>query len=454
MRLERKLGFVVAIALAVAVCTPAPTWGQFTQYTQPGSVSPRQLKSQRERLDEEAAEARWHLGALRVDPWLAVRDLTWIDNPGGQVNGTSPQSDLSATVGAGLAAFLHSGPKVVWTAYTLPEYVWWKEDTDRRRLNGRYGLGMFAFFNRLTFQGTAKRTERVAILSAEVPEQANTRQDELAASGALRLGFSTSVFAEVGTASTRNLLNAAERRTGPAFQLLDRDEDRVRAGLRYEPRERWRFEVGEEWTQADFVHPERDLSNSGTAPLVGVTYSGPKLSVNARAELRSLKPRAGSEFVPVDTTTASVQVAVEGNRLSPAVYARRTLSFSIVEGYSSFATDVYGVSFGLEVGRRANFRTFAELGTSDYTRLSPDVPDRQRRPLFGRRRAHLPARAEHRARARRRAQRVRLEPARRRPLDHLDPRRADLRHRRPELDLRRGRRPPGGGQGRRAQWRS
>ncbi len=377
MRLERKLAFVAATALAAAVCTPAVTWGQFTQYTQPGSVSPRQLKSQRELLDEEAAQARWHLGQLRVDPWLALRDLTWSDNPGGQPEGAQAQSDLSATAGAGLAAFLHTGPKVIWTAHALPEYVWWKNDADRRRLNGRYGLGMFAFFNHLSLQATARRTERVAVLSAEVPEQANTRRDELALSGAVRLGFSTSVFAEVGRASSRDLLNAAERRSGPQFQLLDRDEDRLRAGLRYEPRERWRFDVGAEWTKADFLHAERDLSNSGTAPLLGVAYQGPKISISGQAELRSLKPRPGSEFVPVDTTTASLQVAAEGTRLTPAVYARRSLAFSITDGYSSFATDVVGLSLGLKLGLRSNLRSFAERGRSDYTRISADVPARR-----------------------------------------------------------------------------
>ncbi len=377
MSLERKLAFVVAIALAVALCAPAATWAQFTQYTQPGSVAPRQLKTLRERLDEEAAKARWHVGRLRVDPWLAVRNLNWSDNPGGRPKDAPKQSDLSATAGAGLAAFLHSGPKVIWTAHALPEYVWWKNETDRRRLNGRYGLGMFAFFNRLTFQATGRRTERVAILSSEVPAQGNTRADDFGLSTALRLGFSTSVFAEVGRTRTRDLLNAAERRSGPQFQLLDRDEDRVRAGLRYEPRDRWRFELGTEWTKADFLSSERDLSNSGTAPVVGVDYRGPRLSGFARAELRSLKPRPGSEFVPIDTTTASLQLASEGTRLSPAVYARRTLTFSIIEGYSSFTTNVAGVSLGLALGRRANLRTFAELGRSDYTRLSADVPDRR-----------------------------------------------------------------------------
>lgn len=376
MPLERKLAVVVVIALAVALFAPAASWGQFSQYTQPGTVSPRQLKSQRQVLDEEAAKARWHLGKLRIDPWLALRDLNWSDNPGGRPKGAPRQADLSATAGAGLAAFLHTSPKVIWTAHALPEYVWWKNETDRRRLNGRYGLGMFAFFNRLTLQATGRRTERVAILSAEVPEQGNTRQDELGVSSAVRLGYSTSFFAEAGRTKTRDLLNAAERASGPQFQLLDRDEDRLRAGLRYEPLDRWRFELGAEWTKADFLSSERDLSNSGTAPIVSMDYRGPRFSGFARAELRSLKPRPGSEFVPIDTTTASVQIASQGTRLSPAVYARRTLTFSIVEGYSSFTTNTAGVSLGMEVGRRAKLRTFAELGRSEYTRVSAAVPDR------------------------------------------------------------------------------
>jgi len=372
-----RLASPAALTAALVVLVPAGAHGQFTQYTQPGGSSVGDAGVSQGQLDQAIDQAHWQLGPVRMQPWIGLRNLAWNANPTGASEAENPEGDISATAGAGLQAYLPTGPAVVWSAHALPEYVWFADDETRRRLNGRYGAGVFGFFNRLTLQGTVTRTEALEILSAEAPEQANARRDAVAVGGEVELGFSTSVFAGASTARVENQLNPEERETGPPLHLLDRDEERLRAGVRYHPRERWSFAVGMEWTETDLASEERDLSSSGEAPTVEVTYRGSKFSLSTQAAFYTLEPEGDSVFPETETTTYGAELAVEGNRLSPVLYGRRALSLAISEGYSHFETEVVGLRTGVRVGYRTRLEVFAETGQSDFTVLEPEVPGRE-----------------------------------------------------------------------------
>jgi len=366
-------------ALAAALATIAPNWaqGQFSQYTQPGAGASGGVAVNKEEMDRALDEARWHAGPVRVAPWIGLRDVSWNENPGAAPEGQDAEGDVSVTAGAGLTAYLPTGPDVYWTAHALPEYLWYADQSDRRRLNGRYGAGVFGFFNRLTLEATAQRIDALGILTAEVPEQANSREDRVALGGEVELGFSTSVFVQAGTGRIRNLLNEEERESGPQLQLLDRDEDRLRAGLRYRPRERWSVALGMEWTETELASEARDLSSSGEAPVVELDYRGPKLFASAEVELRSLEPEGDSLFPATDVTTYGLRLGLEGNRLSPTLYARQSLALALSEGYSHFETQVVGLGTSLSLGQRTRLRVFAETGRSDFNALSSEVPARE-----------------------------------------------------------------------------
>jgi len=380
MRLERTLlERTVVIAFAAALGAAGAVYGQFSEYTQPGTPTPGGGNVTRQDLKDAVAGARWHLGGLRVDPWLALRNVSWVDNPNGQPDSasTTTGADLTAVGGAGLRAYLPTGPSLTWAAYALPEYVWWKEQSDRNRLNGRYGAGVFGYFNRLSFQASGTLAEQLGIITSEFPALANSRRTEGSVGTTLRLGFSTGLFAEAATARTENLLDKTERLSGPQLQLLNRDERRLRTGLTYEPRPRWQLRAGVEWTEATFDADSRDLSNSGTAPLLGIRYEGPKLSASIEAQQRSLKAKDGSEFVDTDVTTYQGQLLAQGNHLSASIYGRRTLSFALAEDYTHFQTDLVGVTASADLGRRTTIRVFAETGQEDFEAAHPGVPARQ-----------------------------------------------------------------------------
>lgn len=354
-------------SMAAGAVAPLPVWGQFAQYTQPGTVSRGGPEVTREEFEEALEEAPWHVGAVRVDPWIGVRDLSWAANPLGAPEGAEPEDgDLTIAAGAGLRAHLPTGHSVFWTAHALPEYQWWADQEDRNRVNGNYGAGVFGFLNRMTVEASARRREDLGVVSAELPQEVNSRQDVFRLANEIRLGFALSVFGELAETRTRNVLEAAEKEAVGELQVLDRDERRVRGGLRYRPRERWTLGLGAEWTETESVGPDRDLSNSGTAPVVELLYDGPKFWASGGVEFRSLEAEPGSEFQDTDTETYSLQVGVDGNRLSPVIYARRSLALAFSEEFSHFTSDAFGASLTFELGHRTGLSAFAEVGENEF----------------------------------------------------------------------------------------
>ena len=57
----------------------APLTAQFTQFRAPGSQAERK-SDVHEELREALADSRWQAGPLYIDPWIGIRELTWVDN--------------------------------------------------------------------------------------------------------------------------------------------------------------------------------------------------------------------------------------------------------------------------------------------------------------------------------------------------------------------------------------
>ncbi|MCU0293979.1 MAG: hypothetical protein MUF10_18675, partial [Thermoanaerobaculaceae bacterium] len=108
---------------------------------------------------ESAMEtARWHLGPVRLQPWIGIRNFGYVDNATGSTD--NPQSDFTISAGAGLRAYLPVGSKTILFARALPEYIWWKDTEYRRRWAGRYSAGALVFLNRVTIEAVGNRTEQ------------------------------------------------------------------------------------------------------------------------------------------------------------------------------------------------------------------------------------------------------------------------------------------------------
>lgn len=346
------------------LATAAAAQAQFTQYAAPGSLASGE-KSTKDRLEEAMNQARWNLGPLRLEPWVGLGKVTYYDD----LEPWSPgkQSDYTMSAGAGLTAFLPLGHRALVVAYALPEYKWWREYSNRDRLNGRYGVGAFADLGRLSvdFRGFRSSEPWFVGYVDEVPIDVQREGADLGVE--MRLLARLFIY---GTASeTRwryddeDLLDTSL----PRLRTLDRDERRGGVGLRYRFQERLTISLGYERSQNDFLLSEFDRSNSGSAPSLALDYRGGRLAVTLRVAEYQLDPRGGSVFTPFSGRTGQGRVRWDlGLRSGFSIYANQGLSFAF-GGVEYYEVETLGGSLQFPLGWRASASVFGERSTNSFS---------------------------------------------------------------------------------------
>lgn len=363
--------FLVALS---ALLLAAPASAQFQQYVPPGEFE-EERETMKVRLDRATKESRWRAGRFFLDPWLALRNISFVDNSGG-ISGADVQSDFTATLGAGLRLYRPIGAEMTFAAHALPEYVWWQDLSARRRVNGRYGAGLFGNFGRAGLQVAATRSEDALFFSREVETPVNTRYDKGVADVEVSLGAGISLF--VGGEKRRIRFLDQDDPVLAGLALLDRDEDLLRAGLRFTASSSLSIGVGVEESAAEFESGQRDRSNSGTSTILQLEFRGTRFDLTANLAARDLEPEPGSSFVPFDEITGKAQLQFRfGGRLRPQLYANRNLVYSIDPGWTYFEDTSVGLGLRTSLGGLASLRLFVEKGTNDYTALTTGLVDRQ-----------------------------------------------------------------------------
>ena len=340
---------------------------QFLQYTPPGGPQDRP-ESRQEEMERQVTEADRHLGRIRIAPWASIHDAAYVRSlyaTAGQ--GTTPD-DFTATVGAGFRAYLRNGPKAVWRAQVLPEYVWWGKQSERRQLNGRYTLGFHGFFNRLTLEVQGGREQQQRIVTPEVPVPVSARNDQGEVLAEVEVSHALFAFTTLYVNRQENLIDQLEDPSVERISLLDREDRIARAGLRWQPREHWSVALGAERSETDFDRGVVDRSNAGTAPVAEARFEGRRLGLSLDVASRSLEARRGSAFVAFDGVTGGAAVVL-GNqgRLSGTVYGNRNLLYSLSPDYAYLTDQRVGFLFNVGFRQRTQVRFFAETGTNDYT---------------------------------------------------------------------------------------
>jgi hypothetical protein len=355
---------IAGCTLTLSLAATVPLSAQFAQYTPPGGGTD-QPELRREAFAQAIESARWRLGPVRVEPWFGVRDFGFVDEP--EVAGAEDEGFRAlGTAGAGLRFYVPVGNKIVLAAHALPEYSWAEQD-ERSRLNGRYGVGAFFFWNRLTLQLSAGRTEELGILTSELLERNNQRRDELAAAAELEALGSLFLFAEVAERDYESLADPLDDPTGATLGRLDRRETLARSGVRWRSPRGWRFGLGLESSQVDFADGALDRSNAGEAPILEVV--SPEGGVDASLQLayRSLDPEPGSSFVAFDGVTGSFRAGLgKGYRVTPSVHASRNLVYSLDGAGSYIESDRAGLSVSSRLTSRGQVSVFFEQGTDRY----------------------------------------------------------------------------------------
>ncbi len=357
------------LAIAVAAILLASVAGaQFQQYIAPGSLGVELIPT-KERVDTAMKEARFRLGPLRLGLWFALHNVSWVNN----VYGTAvdPKSDFTATASLGLHGYLPAGPKLVFALYGLPEYVWWNDLTYLRLWNGRYGAGVFGYFNRVTLEAQASDWRTQEFYSSENTIPVNVRQQRGSAALEVQLLGRLSVF---GTAWENRWRYEGEKQgTVPPeiLQLSDRNETSLGGGLRYRFSKSVAFAIGYEKLATDFLYDTQDRSSSGDSRFVELELQGRRLWTTARASVLALRPEGRSEFVPLDTTAGRVQIGWRPRgKLEWQLYGGRSISYTLVTVGPYYLDERWGLSLQSPLGWRTTGRIFWERGRDRYARVA------------------------------------------------------------------------------------
>ncbi len=370
---RRRILFALGVYLAAAFSSSArPAMAQFVQYTPPGALGTSQVSSQ-EDFEKAMKEARWQMGPLRLSPWYALRDFGYVDNVFGSSD--NPKSDYTATVGAGLRGYL--GSKATLAFHALPEYVWWADLENRRRLGGRYGAGLFGYFDRLSLETEATSSNLQEYISSEVEQPVGIERRRGAAAIELEFVTHLAVFASGALEEWRYDDTDVGGPQGARLLLLDRTENVYRGGLRYGLTKSFTLGAGVEYSDVLFARTEYDRSNKGVAPLVELNYTRTRFMVDFSAAYRSLEPTGDSIFLPFEGATGRFSFGWRpGSRLSFQVYGSRNLVYSLYLGSTYYLDDRLGVGVAVPLGWRILARAYYERGKNDYVML--ESSDNQR----------------------------------------------------------------------------
>ena len=341
---------------------------QFEQYIGPGSLGIQPVPT-KERFENAMQEAPYRLGPLRLGLWFALRDVSWVDNVYGTV--VDQKSDFTATASLGVHGYLPAGPKLVFALYALPEYVWWRDLDYLRGWNGKYGVGVFGYFNRVTLEMQAGNWQTQQYYSSVNPVPVNVEQQRGAATLEVEVLGRLSVFGTAGEDRWRYEEQNAGALAGEILQLSDRNETVVEGGLRYRFSGAFALAIGYEKLTTDFVNDEHNRSNSGDGRFVELDLRGHRLWATARVTDVALRPQESSEFASLDTTTGHAQIGWKpGGKLEFQAYGGRSISYTLLALQSYYTDERWGLGVQMPLGWRSTARLFWEQGRNNYPRMT------------------------------------------------------------------------------------
>jgi hypothetical protein len=349
---------------------------QFTQYTVPGSLATRPA-TKAELVQKGADAAPWNLGPVRLDPRLSIRDLGYDGNVLASPETEEETSDVHVTVGAGLAAYMNLGPKVYLSGFAAPEYYWWNDLEELRELNLNYGLGVFAFFNRLRLGIDGTSTERQRPLSSEIDSPVQILDEGGTLEIELEAGATFSLFGATSTKRLRHSRSPGDGTDDLDLSLLDRDVDLAEVGLLMRSRGPLVAGIGIEYSDADLPNDPGGRSNSGTSPLLRLEVEGNRLEADARIVFRRLE-FDNEEFEDFEEITGNLLLSLDlGAATRLSLFSARNLVYGARDADTTVVEDRWGLSLTRTFTPRLDGTAFFELGSSDFDEVGGLTPARR-----------------------------------------------------------------------------
>lgn len=341
------------------------------QYAPSSTAIPGSGAATRPELEKQKDDARWRFGRLLVEPWMGIRDVAYVDTER-DVEGTEVPADLTVTVGAGIEAYLPVGEDALWVAFVLPEYAWWQDLEERRRLNGRYGLGLFTDLGRASLGATVSLVDDARSFSRELEEPVNSssRQADLGLDVPLAAGFS---LAALG--SLRDIEFDRDDML-PPIAVISREEEVARALLRYEVRSGFTLGLGMQWSDLDFDEEASLRSNRDRGLVVEIAYGIPRFSLAADVVAHDLESDLGPESLDWDRWAGTLRATWRAlGRLDLEAIADRRLVYSFQNAWAYFEDSGVELAARLSLGTRASLRLSAGEGRNEYFPFDVAAPN-------------------------------------------------------------------------------
>lgn len=338
------------------------------QYNPPGDLISDDESPGEEALRKSLEAARWRWGIVRVEPWFGLSDASFVRS---QDSSGSSSNDFTATLGAGLRGYAKTGRHLIWATHALPEYTWWQDNDTKTGFNGRYGLGLFGYFNRLSFEAALRRSQRQSFFSPEIQDLTSNRTDVARIGADIALTRRVHLYASHARTRIENREPASQ-----VFGLLDQETEETQAGLRYRSPRGWWAGAGLEDSSRDFDDDARNLSHDGESELFVFGYDSSRLRLRFNLEHRTLEPREGSDFADLKLTTGLLETQWNLHRsVDFFLYGRRQLGFSVRAETSNYVSERTGVRLGFNL-RGATLGVAGEVGADGYESLVSGTRDR------------------------------------------------------------------------------
>jgi hypothetical protein len=351
-----RLGPIAAGLLVATAVTSSPARCQTTQYIVPGALGQEPVDPQ-QGLQDAIDSARWRWGPVRVEPWLSLGELAWVESD-------DVPGDLTATAGTGLLGYLPVGSKVVLAAHALPSYTWWRDRVEDRHWGGRAGLGLFAYSDHLRVEVEATHSDLTRSVTAETDDRTRADASSLGARVEVPIGSRFALFARAGRVDHETPDDAS---AADPFEDLDHEERTLEGGLRWYVGGHLSVWVGAGGTEVEFDPEARDRSSEGSFEVVELLWERSTLSASLEAKLLELEGGTGSELERVDETVGSARLSWRpSRRVGGAVYVLRSLGYTILDPTAAtFLDERVGASVDATAGRMA-VSFFYETGKNRY----------------------------------------------------------------------------------------
>jgi hypothetical protein len=308
-------------------------------------------------------EARYHLGPVRFQPGLALRNSGYNNNLFGTES--EPVGDWTATVAAGGDLLIPVGSKVFFKGRAFPEYTWYADLVERRGWGWQLGGSVLGFFNRLTLEAGVDEQKVNEMVSSEVERPSY----HVFTVGRGRLEVEVlrrfSVFA--GGEQQRTRYPADPGAANVQLADLDRTDTVVRGGVRYRFREYFDLAGMVEETRSEFVRQPVARDSKSRAYLLTVHYDRPRFYLDLSGGLRQGRSFGDSAFAEYDEPTGGFFASYLLNRrVELQVFGAQQPVNSLYAANPYYIESRVGGAAVFTVGSRVKLEAFAETGWNRY----------------------------------------------------------------------------------------